>query len=249
MNIVRTMLLCLAGLLVTVMPCLAEDEFSIGVGGAVGTSPYKGYDTQWSPLPLINYEGEYFYFRGLSAGVKFINLEFLEMSAFAGYDPTSFDSSDSSDRHMRRLKNRQSSAVVGLEARLLTPYGMLHASGSGDVLGHSNGFSGAVGYMQSIEFGPVEFVPAIGAYWSSSKYNDYYYGVSGKESRKSGLDKYDAGAGFSPYVGLTIDYSITEQWEIFCRGEVVFLNEAVKDSPMVDESHTKSLNFGITYSF
>lgn len=248
MSIARVLFFCLVGLLASALPCSAA-EFSLGVGGAVGTAPYKKYDTQWAPLPLVSYEGEYAYIRGFSAGVKLLNLEFLEVSVFAGYDHTSFDSSDSSDDRLRRLKNRHSSAVTGLEARLLTPYGMLHASAAGDVLGHSNGFTGSVGYMQSVEFGPLEFIPAFGAYWSSSKYNDYYYGVSGSEARKSGLDTYDAGAGFSPYVGLTVDYSITEQWEVFCRGEIVFLNSAVKDSPMVGKSHTQNLTFGIAYNF
>ena len=258
MRLARILLFCLFGFFAWGAPCTAADtaedkkdteEFFIGIGGSVSTSPYKDYDTQWMPLPLVGYEGDYFYLRGLSAGVKFVNLEFLEVSAFAGYDSTSFDSSDTGDRRLKRLHNRYSSAVTGLEARLLTPYGMLHTSGAVDVLGRSNGFKGDAGYKNSFEFGALELVPAAGAYWSSSKYNDYYYGVSDKESRKSGLDDYDAGAGVSPYLGLTIDYSLTEQWEIFSHGEVVFLNRAVKDSPMVDQSNTRSLTFGVSYTF
>lgn len=242
--------LCCFGLsLVCPASALAGNEVSIGMGGKGSVTPYKRYDTQWTPFPIISYEGEYAYVRGLSAGVKLVNLKFLELSAFAGYDGTSFSSSDSSDKRLRKLSDRYSSAAAGLEARLLTPYGMLHASGAQDVLGNSNGLTGTIGYKQSLEYGNLELIPALGVQWSSGRYNDYYYGVSGKESHKSGLNAYDAGGGFSPYVGLTIDYSLTNAWEIFCSGEVTFLNSAIKDSPMVDRTNTYGFTFGVSFTF
>lgn len=105
-----------------------------------------------------------------------------------------------------------------MELRLLSPYGMFHVSGAGDVLSHSNGFNGDIGFIQSIEFGPLELLPAVGAYWSDARYNSYYYGVTRKEARKSGLGAYAPGSGFAPYVSFAIDYSLTEQWELFCQG-------------------------------
>ncbi|MFR0873627.1 MAG: MipA/OmpV family protein, partial [Bilophila wadsworthia] len=92
-------------------------------------------------------------------------------------------------------------------------------------------------------------LPAVGAYWSDARYNSYYYGVTRKEARKSGLGAYAPGSGFAPYVSFAIDYSLTEQWELFCQGEVTFLSGAVKDSPMVGETHTQSLTLGLTYTF
>ena len=149
----------------------------------------------------------------------------------------------------RRLEDRSPSAQAGMELRLLSPYGMFHASGAGDVLSRSNGFNGDIGFIQSIEFGPLELLPAVGAYWSDARYNSYYYGVTRKEARKSGLGAYAPGSGFAPYVSFAIDYSLTEQWELFCQGEVTFLSGAVKDSPMVGETHTQSLTLGLTYTF
>ena len=230
-------------------PLKPDDELSIGVGGRMSVTPYKEYDTQWTPFPIVSYEGKYAYIRGFTAGVKMVNLEFLEVSVFAGYDGTSFDSSESSNKRVRKLSDRYSSAVAGLEVRLLTHYGMLHASVAQDVLGHSKGQNGTVGYMQSVEFGDLELIPAVGFQWSSSRYNDYYYGIRGGESRKSGLDAYDASAGISSYVGLSIDYSVTEAWEIFCNGELVFLDSTIKDSPMVDRSNTYNLMLGFSYTF
>lgn len=226
-----------------------DGELTLGVGGSVSSSPYKGYGPDWMPFPMITYEGERFFIRGYAAGVKIINLPYLELSAFAGYDDTGFKASESSDRRLRRLENRWSSAQAGMELRLISPYGMFHVSGAGDVLSHSNGFSGDIGFIQSLEFGPLELLPAVGAHWSDDRYNKYYYGVTRKEARRSGLGAYTPGSGFAPYVSLAVDYSLTDQWELFCQGEVTFLSGAVKDSPMVDETHTQSLTLGLTYTF
>ncbi len=227
----------------------ADTEFSVGFGGSVSTTPYKKYDTQWRPFPLVSLESDHFYIRGYSAGVKLLNLEFLELSLFGGYDDTSFHSSDTSSRRLRKLRERYSSGEAGAEARLLTPCGMLHASAARDVLGNSEGWNGALGYKYSAEFGPLEFIPALGAYWASARYNDYYYGVRGNEARKSGLGAYDAGAGLSPYLGLTVSYSVSERWDVFCSGEVTFLPRELRDSPMVGGSRTQSVTTGIMYNF
>lgn len=226
-----------------------ESYFSIGVGGSVSTTPYKRYDAQWMPFPIVSYESDRFYIRGLTGGVKLFTNDYLELSVFAGYDPTSFDADDSDDRRLRRLDDRWSSAVAGGEARVMSPYGDLYANLAVDVLGHSDGLTGSFGYSYSLEAGPTELTLDAGARWASANYNDYYYGVSNRESRKSGLGSYDAGSGFSPYLGLTVSAALTESVGVFCKGEIVFLSDAVKDSPMVDETFTQSLTLGVTYSF
>ena len=43
----------------------AEGKFSLGAGVGVVEHPYKDYDTDVYPVPVINYEGDNFWFRGL----------------------------------------------------------------------------------------------------------------------------------------------------------------------------------------
>ena len=235
----------------TATPADAGDktEFALGMAVRVGNRPYKSYATQWEPVPMVSLEHERFYIRDYTAGVKLLNLKYFELSVFGEYDDTDFDASDSSERRMKRLKDRDSTAMLGSEARLITPLGMLHASAARDVLGTSDGWKGAVGYKSVLDYGPVEFIPALGAYWASDRYNDYYYGVSKHQSRKSGIGRYEAKGGFSPYAGLTVDYSITDDWDVFCSGEMIFLSDEVKDSPMVDSSRTQSVTAGFIYNF
>ena len=227
----------------------AADELFIGLSGEMNVTPYKNYDPQWTPWPVLGYEGTYAYVRGFAAGLKIISSQLFEFSAFAEYDDTSFQASNSSDKRLRQLSNRHSSAAAGLGLRLMTPYGMLHASGARDMLNNSNGLNGVIGYMIPLEYGALELTPSLGLQWSDAKYNAYYYGVSDKESRKSGLKAYAPGPGIAPAAGLTIDYSLTDAWEIFCGGELVFLDNAVRDSPMVGRTNTYSLMLGFSFNF
>ena len=228
---------------------IADSELTIGMGGGVFIRPYKRYNVQWTPLPIINYEGQYAYVREYAAGVKLLNIKPFEISVFAEYDYTAFKSNSSSDMQLRELSNRHSSVNAGIGARLTTPYGILQASGAQDILGHSKGITGLVRYISSIEFGALEFIPTLGVQWNNRRYNNYYYGISSNESLKSGLDYYRTGSGAFPYVGLTIDYSLTDSWEIYCGGELVFLNSAIKNSPMVSKTNTYSLMVGFSYTF
>ncbi len=227
----------------------AETELTLGASASVSSSPYKGYGTQWEGLPVLSLESPRFYIRGYNAGVKLINTPHVEWSFFAGYDDTTFAHADSSDAQLRLLDDRSESGILGTELRLISPYGMFHVSGSGDVLGNSNGLKGDIGIIQSLEFGPLELIPAAGFHWSDARYNTYYYGVSKRESRTSGLRAYKPNAGFSPYLSLAVDYSLTEQLELLVQGEVTFLDSAVENSPMVDSAHTQGMTLALTYTF
>ena len=63
-----------------------------------------------------------------------------------------------------------------MELRLLSPYGMFHVSGAGDVLSHSNGFNGDIGFIQSIEFGPLELLPPFRRLLERRPLQQLFYG-------------------------------------------------------------------------
>lgn len=224
-------------------------EFSLGAGASVETSPYKKYPAQWMPLPIVSYEGDYAYIRGMSAGIKAVDLEFLEISAYAAYNNMSFQHDKSSDQQLKLLNDRDASIVGGIGTRVKTPAGMFHLAAAVDLMNNSNGLTGEAGYVYSFDFGTVELLPAAGVHWSNAKYTTYYYGVSNKESRTSGLDSYKARQSFSPYIRLTVNVTLSENWEVFLQGEVTQLDRQIKDSPMVDSSRTHAASTGVVFTF
>ena len=57
--------------------------------------------------------------------------------------------------------------------------------------------------------GKLTLTPAIGVLDDDENFNEYYYGISGNESRRSGLSSYSPGDSWTPYVGLSAKYALT----------------------------------------
>lgn len=55
-------------------------------------------------------------------------------------------------------------------------------------------------------------------------YNDYYYRISSRESRKSGYAKYEAEDDFSPYLGLSTRINITEHFNVTLNGKAAYIS-------------------------
>lgn len=60
--------------------------------------------------------------------------------------------------------------------------------------------------------GGFTLTPGIGVAWSSQKQNDYYYGVSRRESARSGLKRYKADDGWAPYLEVSANYTFASNW-------------------------------------
>lgn len=225
------------------------EGFSIGLGAAVGQYAYKGVDNDTLPYPMINYEGERFFIRGTGAGAYLLKDSRNQLSLNLFYSPLNFDPDDSNSRRMKLLDKRHSTAMAGLGYRHMADWGIVRTSLSADVLNYSNGYVADAAYLYPFDFGALTLTPGIGASWYSGNFNDYYYGISGKESRRSGLSQYDAGSSWSPYAEISANYALTQSWKTFAYARYTRLDDEVKDSPMVDKSYTTLFAAGVSYSF
>lgn len=85
--------------------------------------------------------------------------------------------------------------------------------------------------------------------WNSENQNEYYYGVSRKESARSGLRGYNPNDSWSPYLELSASYNFLGDWSVYGTARYTRLSDEVTDSPMVDKSRTGLISTGITYKF
>lgn len=263
MRYVRAALLCLACSLAMALPARAEggqtsffdsinavlSGFDVGIGGTVITSEYKDTRLAGSTLPLLGYEGEHLYLRGVSGGLHLYRTSWFEFNAQLSYLPQHFYADNSDDWAMRRLDDRYSSMLAGLNTRIMTPYGIVTATASTDVLGYSNGVIVDASYSYPFRLSRVALVPTVGLQWTDVNYNDYYYGVAASEARKSGFSEYTPDGCVSPYAGVTARMQFTDHVSGFASARALFLNQEITDSPMVDTSEKYSLSLGVMYKF
>ena len=227
----------------------AESQWTVGAGVGVINSPYKQYDRDVYPVPVVTYEGDNFWFRGLGGGYYLWNDTADKLSIMAYYDPTHFKPGDSDSNALRQLDKRRSSLMAGLSYVHNTEYGFLRTALAGDTLDNSNGFIWDLAWLYRYTNGAVTLTPGIGVQYSSENYNDYYYGVSKAESRRSGLKSYSADDGWDPYLELTASYNFLGDWNVYGTGRYIRLSDEVKDSPMVDKSWSGIFSVGVTYKF
>ena len=227
----------------------AEDSFSLGAGVGVLESPYKDYDRDVVPVPVINYESDSFWFRGLGAGYYLWNDEADKLSLTAYYSPLHFKPGDSDDAQLKRLDKRKSTLMAGLSYIHNTQYGFLRTTLSGDTLDNSNGIVWDLAWLYRYTNGNLMITPGIGIEWNSENQNDYYYGVSRKESNRSGLARYRADDSWNPYLELTAAYRLSDNWNVYGLARYTRLADEVTDSPMEDQSWGAAMSAGITYRF
>lgn len=63
--------------------------------------------------------------------------------------------------------------------------------------------------------GGLTVTPGIGVQWNSENQNEYYYGVSRKESARSGLRGYNPNDSWSPYLELSASYNFLGDWSVY----------------------------------
>lgn len=224
-------------------------DFSAGLGGGYASSPYKQHDGTILPFLPLFYEGERFYLNAFGAGAFIWKGEMQDISVGLSYSALAFDSDKTDDTRLQKLDDRHATILASAQYRLRTGFGHLGLRVSRDILGKSDGFSAELSYMYPFEFGSVRLSPGAGMRWDSKEQVDYYYGVSGTEARKSGLNRYRPDGAFSPYVSLAAQWAFADKWSLNAGGEVLFLGSEIQDSPMVDKARTFSVGIALNYTF
>lgn len=224
-------------------------EWSIGAAAAIEQLPYRSYDTQVLAAPMINYQGEYIFVQGVVAGVHLYKTETNIVNLNIYYSPLSFDPSKSDNRALRELDKRHSTAMAGVSYYHQADWGNIRAATATDILDNSKGTMIDLSYHYPIQFKSLRIETGIGAQWQDRKHNDYYFGVSHRESHNSELEYYNAKAGVSPYLALNMHYVFNKNWQALVFGRYNLLDKEVKDSPMTEKSYAGIFGLGLIYQF
>lgn len=226
---------------------------SVGIGLAgFGSSEYKDYSSDVSPIPMVQLEGDYFYFKGLSVGAYLYKDQVNEFSASISYLGKKFDSSDSDDASVQLLDDRDATATADLNYRFSMPkVGSLAIKASVDILDESDGgYMFDVGYSQMLPVSKtIRLMPGAGFVWYNDAFTDHYYGISASEATASGLNEYQPESSFSPYLSLNVNIDLTQAISLFARGQYTLLSDEITDSPMVDSDYSITCMAGLNLKF
>ena len=229
---------------------------SVGLGAVGSSGIYIGEKTEIIPVPVIAYESERFFVRGLSAGAALYGDRVFSVNAIANVNMMNLDVGELSTRQLAekgiskaQLEDRDRSVDLGVEASMRKPYGIISAQALHDVGGASEGAELRLNYQYFWQIDPrLSLIPNVGVEWLSDKRANYYYGILNSEVAR-GVDASRPDQVFIPHVSLGANYVINEKVNVFGVAMQKFLPNKVQDGPLVDQSSQTNFYMAVNYKF
>lgn len=236
-------------------PSASASHWSLGVGMVASDHAYVGKGTQVTPFPLLGYEGERFFFRGITGGMHLwkgdgLVFDAIVTTGFNTIQADDFGRAELARRGIDRddLDDRDRSIDVGLAATWTSAAGRLRLEAKSDVSGTSKGQEYALTYGYRWQLGGFRVEPELGVNFLSSKVADYYYGIHAQEVQR-GVPGYRPGSALIPEVGIGMTRPLGARWVLMLKAKYQALPSKISDSPLVDGSHGSSLFVGFSRVF
>ncbi|WP_020408385.1 MipA/OmpV family protein [Hahella ganghwensis] len=230
----------------------SRQPWIVGLGAMYDTGIYKDQSTGVEPVPLVSGEVGNFWMQGLTLGYYAYRSDSLEVSPILqvspgrGYDK---DDTENNSRLYDGLEDRKTAVEAGLTLNYRLSWADLSTTVLADAGDSHSGFSTEIGLSQ--DFHPSQTVmvtPSISATYHSSNFNQYYFGID-EELATGFRPAYEAGSGVDYAAEVTAIWRLSQSWSVMGQISHTLLDNAIEDSPLVDEGHETSVLVGVGYAF
>ena len=221
-------------------------DIFVGFGAVVSGEPYEGVSSNVYPVPLFGYEGERLYLRGITGGYRLIKAGGWSIGPTLRPRFDGYDASDSSA--LRGMDDRRASIDGGVDLSWRTDWGLISTVFVTDLLGEHDGQELEVSYTIMFPYAGFTVIPSVGARWRSQQLAEYYYGVRPDEVR-AGRPAYKPDAAITPVASVALRRELSEKWGFLLAAQYEWLDDEIRDSPIVDDNSTLSMLLGLTYTF
>lgn len=236
---------------------MAPSNWSVGIAAGARNELYAGEGNHTRVIPFVGYEGERFYFRGITAGYHLVKSDSFVFDVFLGGRLDAMDAKDFGRRELLRrgidrdlLSDRDDSVDAGASVSWRGAAGEVQLELKADILDVSGGYQADVSYRYPMQAGGWMLTPAVGVTVLSKDLANYYYGTLDKEVRRGVID-YRPGSATIPYVGLTVARPFADKWRFMANVGYQILPDEISDSPLVaeDTDGVAQAFFGVVRSF
>lgn len=221
-------------------------QWALGIGAVVLDKPYRDFDREVRPLPLISYESKWISATVPTFDLKAYSTDSLSLRVRARWSGDGYEAKDSP--FLTGMDERKSSLWVGGALTWKTDFANLSGEVLADAMGNSKGTRAKLQIDRRFAAGKIGFTPRLAAEWVDDKYVNYYYGVQQSEVQ-GGRALYEGKATTNMQFGLRMDYSPSRHHSMFVDVGATRFGSAVKDSPLVDKSNGTSIALGYAYRF
>jgi outer membrane protein len=217
-----------------------------GIGAGVGyrESPYKGYGADVSPLPVLFFDNKWIHAFGTMLDLKVGSWNGVSLTLRGQYAlGAGYKGSDAPI--LNGMQTRKGAILFGPALRWDSSLGVVSAS---FMTGGNKGQQAHVDFSKAFDVGPVQVVPHAGVDWSSSKYVDYYYGVTAAEANAD-RPAYQGKSAVDVSIGTRIDYRLSQHQTLSLDVGVRHYGSGITDSPLVGKKTVPEARFAYVYQF
>lgn len=218
-------------LILQYMPVIADEvevpSFAMGIMLRSAQTPYvtnPEHERMDSLVPMLYYEGERYYMRGLHAGLHLYKSDLFECNAQTALrfvdmprNDANFFSNDTFD------------------SGLLLRWHAIQTTFEMSALVDTHNNSSLLARLEhSWHVGATQITPNVALRWQSAAYSSYYYGFG------QSLD-----ASYSMQAGLTLQHPVTSHVAIFANVQVSQEAASIREQPLVKEQHNSAVQLGV----
>ncbi|MDQ2140620.1 MipA/OmpV family protein [Alcaligenaceae bacterium B3P038] len=222
-------------------------QWGLGAGVGIKRSPYRGVGNETNAIPLLSFENRYVRFFGTTLDAKLPSAGPVDFSIRARYGlGDGYKSSDSS--YLSGMDERKGGLSLGLAT---TWHNDLANVSLEWMRATSNGKGNRIKLAVERSFdvsNNVSLTPYAAIERADRKDVDYYFGVKTSEIRAN-RPGYEGRATTNIEGGIRLNYTLTEQQNVFVDVGVQHWGAGVTDSPLVDRSTSPTMRLGYLYRF
>jgi outer membrane protein len=239
---------------------VGEWDISVSLGAGTRTNPIRGKSNiPLVVIPQISYYGKRFFLESLDLGYTLYDgaANTFNLVGTPGYDRAFFYSGDLQNIFVTGATQFTTTPIEpGAEPREfpVSPRHTTYLAGPEwtfshgplvgqldllyEVTGRHKGYEVRTAVAAPIIQAKSSLVASAGLTWKSAEVVRYYYGVK---------DLYEPGSAVNPFLKLGYSLPLSDRWALTAFAHYEFLDDAVGDSPIVEERHVATVFAGVVF--
>jgi outer membrane protein len=218
-----------------------EKNWGLAVGFRIAKIPYPAQEEQVSDfIPLMFYDGDIFFVRGLTGGVKLYDLEEWQFNLIARYRyfdiPAEFQN-----------LVRGNSLDIGGEVKYQFNKNL---ESSFELMSDNDSrYYSTLNTRYRFDSGPWDIFPYATLRYKSSDFNNHYYGLDGATDPKDPTNSLDnkIGSGFDLTIGSEIRYHVTSNFYLLGRAQITTFDRNTRNSITIENDTVGEIYLGLGF--
>ncbi len=146
------------------------------------------------------------------------------------------------------LPDRDFALNVGLELLAAGQFGELQASLTTDATSKHEGHEAIISFSRHWQLQRLGITTSVGATWKSEELVGYYYGLEPDENPGL-IISYDGESTTNTDFTLGLNYPLRKNTSLIGQFSYVRLGSGIRNSPLIESDHTRSVFLGVFFHF